>query len=279
MGFKPFKIGRAILKPGRPLIVGILNVTPDSFSDGGRFNNTKKALDHALKMSNEGADIIDVGGESSRPGAKAISQDAEMARVIPAIDAIRKKSSIPISIDTRHPQTARAALEAGADMINDITGFTNPEMAEVAAKYKTPVVVMHMKGSPATMQKKPRYSDVVGEVSGFLSRQAGLLRKNGTERIILDPGVGFGKTVAHNLELFNRLDEIVRLGYPVMIGASRKSFIGALTGAPVGDRLAGTLTAHIISILKGAALLRVHDVAEHRGALDVLAGISGSGIK
>ncbi|MBI3581538.1 MAG: dihydropteroate synthase [Nitrospinae bacterium] len=271
MPFNAFKIGRASLKPGTPLIVGVLNVTPDSFSDGGRyFNDVRKAVDHALRMEQEGADIIDVGGESSRPGSANVAPEEEIRRVVPAIRALRKRSSVPVSIDSMRPQTARAAVEAGADMINDITGFTNPEMTDAAVALKIPVVVMHMRGTPATMQKRPRYSDVVRDVSGFLSRQAEMLEKKGVRRIILDPGLGFGKNLKHNVRLLKRLDEIAGLGRPVMVGASRKSFIGALTGAPVGDRLAGTLAAHICSVLKGAALIRVHDVAEHRRALDVL---------
>ncbi len=272
MPFNAFKVGRASLKPGTPLIVGVLNVTPDSFSDGGKFNDVRKAVDHAVRMEQEGADIIDVGGESSRPGSANVAPEEEIRRVVPVIRALRKISSVPISIDSMRPQTVRAAVEAGADMINDITGFTNPEMTEAAVALKIPVVVMHMRGTPATMQKRPRYSDVVRDVSGFLSRQAEMLEKKGVWRIILDPGIGFGKNLKHNVQLLKRLDEIVGLGRPVMVGASRKAFIGALTGgAPVGDRLAGTLAAHICSVLNGAALIRVHDVAEHRRALDVIA--------
>lgn len=271
MPFNAFKVGRVSLKPGTPLIVGVLNVTPDSFSDGGRyFNDARKAVDRALRMEQEGADIIDVGGESSRPGSANVGPEEEMRRVIPVIRALRKRSSVPVSIDSMRPQTARAAVEAGADMINDITGFTNPEMTAAAVALQVPVVVMHMRGTPATMQKRPRYSDVVRDVSGFLSRQAEMLEKKGVGRIILDPGLGFGKNLKHNVQLIKRLDEIAGLGRPVMVGASRKSFIGAITGAPVGDRLAGTLAAHICSVLNGAALIRVHDVAEHRRTLDVL---------
>ncbi len=270
MPFNAFKVGRASLKPGKPLIVGVLNVTPDSFSDGGRFYDLRKAVDHAVRMEQEGADIIDVGGESSRPGAANVTPEEEIRRVVPVIRALRKRSSIPISIDSMRPQTVRAAVEAGADMINDITGFTNPEMTAAAVALKVPVVVMHMRGTPATMQKRPRYSDVVRDVSGFLSRQAEMLEKKGVRRIIVDPGIGFGKNLKHNVQLLKRLGEIAGLGRPVMVGASRKAFIGALTGAPVGDRLAGTLAAHICSVLNGAALIRVHDVVEHRRALDVL---------
>jgi len=269
MPFKSFRIGRVSLKPGRPLIVGVLNVTPDSFSDGGIFYKKAKAVDRALRMEEEGADIIDVGGESSRPFSKPVTLKEETRRVIPVIEAIRKKSSIPISIDSRKPEVARAAALSGADMLNDITGFTDPEMAELAARLKKPVVIMHMKGEPRTMQKAPRYKDVTSEAAGFLKRQAIKLEKLGVRRIIVDPGIGFGKTVKHNLELLKNIDKISALGYPVMVGASRKSFIGKISGANVDDRLGGSLSAHLWSVIHGASLVRVHDVAAHRQALDI----------
>ncbi|MBI3793182.1 MAG: dihydropteroate synthase [Nitrospinae bacterium] len=268
----------ATLKHGSALIAGVLNVTPDSFSDGGDFSTPKKALARALKMEQDGADIIDVGGESSRPGAKAIPVKTEIWRVLPVIEAIRKKSRVPISIDTKNPLTARTAILAGADMINDITGFTNPALVKVAAKYNVPVVVMHMRGTPKTMQNKPRYRDVVKEVAGYLASRAKFLRKNGVEKIIIDPGIGFGKTLAHNLAIFIGLEHIVKLGFPVMIGASRKRFIKDVTGADVNHRLGGSISAHVYCALKGAAIIRVHDVAEHHQALKILEAIKKTGI-
>ncbi|MFQ5431315.1 MAG: dihydropteroate synthase [Nitrospinota bacterium] len=269
MPYKSFRVGRVHLKPGRPLIVGVLNVTPDSFSDGGSFYKKAKAVDRALRMEEEGADIIDVGGESSRPFSKPVTLKEELRRVIPVIEAIRKKSSVPISIDSCKPEVARAAALSGADMLNDITGFTAPAMAELAADLKKPVVIMHMKGDPRTMQKAPRYKDVAREVTGFLKRRAKILEKLGVRRIIVDPGIGFGKTIKHNLELLKNIDKFSALGYPVMVGASRKSFIGKISGANIDDRLGGSLSAHLWSINHGASLIRVHDVAAHRQALDI----------
>ncbi len=270
---KQFKIGRVSLKKGNPLIMGVLNVTPDSFSDGGRFFVRGRAVAHALRMESEGADILDIGGESSRPGSTPVSAEEEMRRVIPVIAAIRKKTDIPISIDTVKPAVAFAAVEAGADVINDISGFTNPAMVAVAAKCKKPVIVMHMKGTPRTMQKNPHYGAVVRDVCSFLERQCRTLEKEGVKKIIVDTGIGFGKTPEHNLALLRGLGKVAALGHPVMVGASRKSFIGAITGADTDERLAGTLAAHIWSALHGAAILRVHDVAAHRQALDVLSAI------
>ena len=274
MSFRSFRIGGVPLRQGKPLIVGVLNVTPDSFSDGGRFYSRKKAVDRALRMEGEGAAIIDVGGQSSRPFSKPVQLKEELRRVIPVIEAVRKKSAVPISIDTTKPEVARAAVLSGADLLNDITGFTDPAMAELAAQLKKPVVVMHMKGTPQSMQKAPRYKNVTREVAEFLKSQSGMLKKLGVSRIIVDPGIGFGKTVKHNLDLLKNIDKISASGYPVMVGASRKSFIGKVSGAAVEDRLGGTLSAHMLSVLKGAALIRVHDVAAHRQALDLLAEIN-----
>jgi dihydropteroate synthase len=273
MSFKPFRIGRVSLRPGRPLIVGVLNVTPDSFSDGGSFFKKADAVGRALRMEDEGADIVDVGGESSRPFSKPVSPKEELRRVIPVIEAIRKKSRIPISVDSRKPEVARAAVFSGADMLNDITGFTAPGMAELAAELKKPVVIMHMKGTPQTMQKAPRYKDVTREVTAFLKRRAKKLESMGVRRIIVDPGIGFGKTVRHNVELLRNIGGISALGYPVMVGASRKSFIGKITGSGPDDRLGGSLSAHLWSVMQGAALIRVHDVSAHRQALEILCRI------
>jgi dihydropteroate synthase len=277
MTFRPFKIGRALLKPGRPLIAGILNVTPDSFSDGGLAFTKKNAVGLALRMENEGADIIDIGGESSRPGAAPVPLGEELRRLLPVIRAIRKKSRIPISIDTSKPETARAAIEEGADAINDITGFRDPAMMETAALLGKPVIVMHMRGNPRTMQKNPRYRNVVEEVTRFLEETAKKLEKNGVKKIIIDPGIGFGKTVNHNLAILSGIGRFVKTGRPVMVGASRKSFIGKITGAETADRVGGTLSAHLLAVVQGAAVIRAHDVAVHRQALDVALKIRGGG--
>lgn len=272
---KEFSIGGKKPSPRHPLIMGALNVTPDSFSDGGRFSHKAAAVKRALQMIDEGADIIDVGGESSRPGAYPVPEKEELRRVIPVIEAIRKKSIIPISVDTTKAAVAEAALAAGATLINDIGGFRDPEMAAVAARHKAPVVVMHMRGDPRTMQKHPRYKDVVGEVCEWLAARCAGLEQQGVAKIIVDPGIGFGKTVAHNLALVAGFSRIASLGYPALLGASRKSFIGAITGAAVGDRLPGTLAVHLVGVLAGASIVRVHDVAAHRQALDILLAVRG----
>jgi len=264
-------IGRARCGPGRPLILGVLNVTPDSFSDGGRFFKKSEALERAIRMEEEGADILDIGGESSRPFSKPVTLKEELRRVIPVIEAVSRKSSIPLSIDTTKPEVARAAVLSGAQMINSVGGFTDPEMAEAACNLQKPLVVMHMKGTSETMQKNPRYKNVTLEVADFLKRQAKMLKNRGAGRIIVDPGIGFGKTQKHNLALLRELKKIVALGYPVMVGASRKSFIGSIAGAPVEQRLGGSIGAHLWAVMQGAALIRVHDVYEHRQALDILA--------
>lgn len=274
MRIKKFTIGRARFMSGRPLIVGILNVTPDSFSDGGRFLKKSKAAERALRMEEEGADILDIGGESSRPSSKPVTLKEELNRVIPVIEAISRKSSIPLSIDTTKPEVARAAVLSGAQMINSIGGFTDPEMADAACKLKKPLVVMHMRGTPQTMQKNPRYKNVTREVAGFLERQVTMLGNRGAGRIIVDPGIGFGKTAKHNMTLLRELKKIVALGYPVMVGASRKSFIGSIAGASLEKRLGGSIGAHLWAVMQGAELIRVHDVYEHRQALDTLRHLS-----
>ncbi len=270
---KSFSIGGKKLSPRRPLIMGALNITPDSFSDGGKFSHTSAAVKRALQMIEEGADIVDIGGESSRPGARPVPEKEELRRVIPVIEAVRKKSVIPISIDTTKAAVAVAALAAGATLINDIGGLRDPAMASVAARHKAPVVVMHMRGDPRTMQKDPRYKDVVAEVCAWLAARCAALEQQGVTKIIVDPGIGFGKTIAHNTALLAGFSRIASLGYPALLGASRKSFIGAITGAAVADRLPGTLTAHLLGVLAGASIVRVHDVAAHRQALGILLAI------
>jgi dihydropteroate synthase len=245
----------------RTHVVGVLNVTPDSFSDGGKFFDKSRAIEHALKMAEEGADILDMGGESTRPGSDSISVDEELRRVIPVIEALSGRVSVPISIDTYKSAVARRAIEAGATIVNDISGLTfDPEMPAVAAQYGATVVIMHMKGSPKTMQVDPVYDDVVDEIKKFLFQQARVAETHGVRQIILDPGIGFGKRLEHNLEIFRRLRDLSTLDYPLMIGPSRKSFIGMILDVPVDSRLEGTAAAIAVSILNGANLVRVHDV-------------------
>lgn len=254
-------------------IMGILNVTPDSFSDGGSFMDLTLALEHALRMVKEGADIIDIGGESSRPGSEAVSVEEELRRVIGVVAAIRKKSAVTISVDTTKALVAARALDAGATMINDISaGLFDPEMFSVAAKRKAVICLMHMQGTPKTMQENPRYQNVVAEVKEFLSRRifAALEAGIGKEKIRIDPGIGFGKCLEDNMRLLKELDQFRELGCPVLIGASRKSFLGALTGAEVQDRLPGSLAAAAMAVQRGAQILRVHDVAATKQFLQVL---------
>ncbi|MGA9365448.1 MAG: dihydropteroate synthase [Bacteroidota bacterium] len=258
----------------RTHVVGVLNVTPDSFSDGGKFFDKSGAIEHALRMTEEGADIIDIGGESTRPGSDSISADEELRRVIPVIEALSGKVSVPISIDTYKSAVARRAIEAGATIVNDISGLTfDPEMPAVAAQYKATVVIMHMKGTPKTMQADPVYDDVVGEIKQFLFQQAQVAEAHGVEQIILDPGIGFGKRLEHNLEVFRRLRELTELDYPVMVGPSRKSFIGMILDVPVDSRLEGTAAATAVSILNGANLIRVHDVKAMKRVAQVVDAI------
>lgn len=251
--------------------MGIINATPDSFSDGGHFFRPVAAVRQALRLVAEGADCIDIGGESSRPGAAQVSVAEELRRVISVITQLRKKTTVPISIDTYKPMVAAAALKAGADWVNDITGLTDQDMRQLVAKAHCTVVLMHMQGAPQTMQHKPRYHDVVKDIAHFFHDRLALAHVAGIKRnnIILDPGIGFGKTVTHNLEIIQRLGELNKFHLPILIGASRKSFIGKLTGAEVEDRLPGTLAAHSIAVANGATWLRVHDVAAHKQYLSI----------
>lgn len=250
----------------RTLIMGVLNVTPDSFFDKGRFFDKKKAINHALKMTRDGADIIDVGGESTRPGAKEVSVDEELDRVIPVIAALAKRIKNPISIDTRKARVARFALEAGSRIINDVSALRHdPLMAGVAASSKAAVILMHMKGIPETMQSASRYKNIIKEISTYLKESIKIALKAGVKKedIIIDPGIGFGKTLSHNLEILRCLKIFKSLGYPVCIGTSRKSFIGKILGSEnPEDRLAGTIATSTIAVMNGANLIRVHDVKE-----------------
>ena len=240
-------------------IMGILNNTPDSFSDGGKHKNLESALKHAQKMIDDGADIIDVGGESTRPGSNPITLKTEQQRVLPIIKLLAKKD-IDISIDTYHPETAELALQAGANMINDVTGL-NEEMLKIAKKYGTPAVMMHMLGKPKTMQEKISYNDVVKDIIKYFKPKIQLADEIGV-KVIIDPGIGFGKTTKHNLEIIKRLKEFKALKKEIMIGPSRKNFIGEITGETMDNRVPGTLASITAAILNGADIIRVHDVKE-----------------
>lgn len=267
--------------PGkRPLIMGILNVTPDSFSDGGKYIVSEKAIEYALAMVDEGADIIDIGGESTRPGAIATSAAEEIGRVQPVLESLLPKINVPISIDTRKSQVAEMACKAGATIINDISGLrSDDKIAAIATKYRTHLVLMHMLGTPDTMQVGIQYDDLMGDISAFLSNAADLAIKAGVEKekIILDPGIGFGKTVDHNFTIIKKLDLLTKLGYPILIGVSRKSFIGKSLDLPVDKRLEGSLAAAIYAALKGAAIIRVHDVLATVRALKIVELIERAG--
>ena len=249
----------------RTLVMGILNVTPDSFSDGGLYRDTEAAIEHGVRMAADGADVIDVGGESSRPGAEPVPLEEELSRVIPVIRALAERVEAPISIDTYKPEVARAALDAGASVINDITGLADPDIRALAAERKVPAVIMHMKGTPRTMQENPVYEDLISDIMQFLRERAGEAVAAGLpeEFLIVDPGIGFGKTVEHNLEIIRKLGDFKSLGLPILIGTSRKAFIGkVLGGLSPTERLEGTAAAVALSIANGANIVRVHDVKE-----------------
>jgi dihydropteroate synthase len=256
-------------------IMGVINVTPDSFSDGGRYLDAAAAIAHGLALEAEGAAILDVGGESTRPGAAPVSEDEELRRVIPVIEGlIERGATARISIDTSKSGVAARALQAGASLVNDVTALRgDPEIAAVVAGAGVECCLMHMLGDPRTMQDDPRYDDVVNDVKAFLEERMGFAVKVGIaeERILLDPGIGFGKTIDHNLELLRRLDELVDLGRPVVIGTSRKAFLGRLTGREVDDRIAATIATNVLAYERGARVFRVHDVGPVRDALTVTA--------
>lgn len=263
------------------IIMGILNVTPDSFWENNRVQSVEQGLEKALAMEKEGADIIDIGGESSRPGSLYIDSGEEISRVIPLIREIRKYSAIPLSVDTRKAVVLQAAIDAGADMCNDISALEDDcDIAAIVANLGIPVVLMHKKGVPETMQKDPHYADVVREVADYLLERARFAEGVGIDRekIIIDPGVGFGKTYGDNCTLISGLAEIVSLGYPVLMALSRKSCIGKMTGRETSDRLYGTLAANLVSVQNGARILRVHDVGPTRDSLAVLREIHTRGI-
>ncbi len=257
--------------------MGVLNVTPDSFSDGGAFLSTDIAVRRAERMAEEGADIIDIGGESTRPGASSVSAADEIARVVPVIEAVASRVAIPVSVDTSKPEVMRAAVAAGAGLINDVRAMNSPGALSAARDAGVPICLMHMRGEPGTMQQAPSYEDAVAEVSGFLRARVRACEQAGIPRegLLLDPGFGFGKTLAHNLALLAGLPQLCALGLPVLVGLSRKSMIGALTGRAVGDRLAGSLAAAVLAVERGARVVRVHDVAPTVDALRVVQALRG----
>ncbi len=262
--------GKFRLSLARPLIMGVINVTPDSFSDGGRFFAAAAAVAHARQLIDEGADLLDVGGESTRPGATPVTLDEERRRVLPVLEALAD-AGVPLSVDTQKPELMREAVMAGAAMVNDVNGFQALGALAAVAGSGCAICIMHKQGSPQTMQHSPQYADVVLEVHDYLrqrivaAEQVGIAR----DRMVVDPGFGFGKALDHNLELLRRLDEIATLAVPVLAALSRKSMIGTLTGRDAGDRLAGSVAAALLAVQRGAAIVRVHDVAETRDALAV----------
>ena len=264
------RCGRFSLPLDRPLLMGVVNVTPDSFSDGGDFADAAAASAHARRLAAEGADLLDIGGESTRPGAPAVSEDEELERVLPVLEALRD-IPVPVSVDTRRARVMREALAAGASMINDIEALQSPGALEALAARGCAVCLMHMQGRPATMQQDPHYNDVVSEVKAFLAERIAAAERAGIarNRLVADPGFGFGKSAVHNLQLLARLDELQALGVPIMAGLSRKSVLGAVTGRPVTERLAASVAAALLAAQAGATILRVHDVKETRDALAV----------
>lgn len=265
------------LRLDRPRIMGIVNVTPDSFSDGGRHADPEAAVAHALRLVEQGADLLDVGGESTRPGAEPVGVEEELARVVPVIERLAAATDRPISIDTSRPEVMRAAVAAGAGMINDVRALRAEGALEAAAALGVPVVLMHMQGEPGSMQSAPRYDDVVAEVHGFLTQRLFACEMSGIpkQRIVLDPGFGFGKALEHNLQLLARFEHFASLGCPLLAGVSRKRMIGELTGRDLDARAVGSAVASLLAVQRGARLVRVHDVAEMADALAVWQAVAG----
>jgi len=272
------RLGTCLLKFDRPRVMGIVNCTPDSFSGDGLGSDTEKAICRGLSMFKDGADIVDIGGESTRPGARPVAVDLEMSRVISVIEALGNARPGRVSVDTMKPRVAEAALFAGATVVNDVSGLRNRKMIEVVAEHDAAVIIMHMLGEPRTMQESPRYKDVVGDIIEFLGDRIDAAEKTGVSprKIMVDPGIGFGKTLDHNLEVIARLRELKVLGKPIVIGVSRKSFIGKITGHPTDERLEGSITAAVLAIGAGADIVRVHDVGETVRALRVAAAIASA---
>ncbi|MFW3146073.1 MAG: dihydropteroate synthase [Thermoplasmatota archaeon] len=258
-----------------PLVMGILNVTPDSFSDGGSFDDLERAVERALEMVDEGADIIDVGGESTRPFAEPVSREEELGRVMPVIERLVDRIDVPISVDTRHVEIAKAALDSGASLVNDVNGFREPGMEELLRDSGASGIIMHMKGTPGDMQVAPSYGSVIDEIHDFLAGRVSHLCEIGVERsrLIIDPGIGFGKRVEDNLEILRELGRFRDIGCPILIGTSRKSFIGHVLDLDVEERLEGSLSSAIVAFQNGASILRVHDVKETKRALRMVDSI------
>ncbi|GAB7563431.1 dihydropteroate synthase [Methylobacillus methanolivorans] len=267
-----FNCGKYQLDLAHPHVMGIVNVTPDSFSDGGRYASTEKAVAHALQLVADGAHILDIGGESTRPNATPVGLEEELDRVIPVIERLSLEVDVPLSIDTYKPQVMRAAVQAGAAIINDIRGLQEPEAVQAAAEGDAGICIMHMQGTPQTMQQNPQYENVVQEVKGFLQErlEACLAQGIAAERVVLDPGFGFGKRTVHNLALLNGLPDILALGRPLLVGLSRKSVLGQIVGSDVDQRLHASLAASVISVMKGGRIVRVHDVKATVDALKVV---------
>lgn len=269
--------GQPLLRGARTLVMGVVNVTPDSFSDGGAFRDARPAIDHALRLEDEGADLLDIGGESTRPGAEPVSEEVELQRVTPVIEGLAGRVETPISIDTMKPRVAAAALELGARIVNDVTGLRDPAMLPVLLKHRAAAILMHMRGTPATMRDLTDYADVVAEVRDWLVDRAEGARLAGVREVAIDPGIGFAKTPLQSFVLLRRFGEFTATGYPVVAGASRKSFLGLLEGQTrVEDRLEGSLAAAVIAVLAGAAIVRVHDVRATCRAVAVAEAVRGS---
>lgn len=271
-----FRIGARLFEGPGPFLMGVVNATPDSFSDGGRFLAAEAAVAQAERLAAEGADLLDLGGESTRPGSAPVAVEEELRRVVPVVERLRARGfTLPISLDTCKAEVARAGLAAGADLVNDVTGLRDPALARVVAEAGAPVVLMHLRGTPATMQAEARYQDLLGEVAAELRQALARAEAAGipAERVILDPGIGFAKDTAQNVALLARVGELRALGRPLLVGPSRKRFVGELTGAPVEDRLPGTLAAVTACVLAGVEWLRVHDVAAARQAATVAAAL------
>jgi dihydropteroate synthase len=271
------RCGSQVLELGTPQVMGVLNTTPDSFSDGGRYAGTDEAVAHGLRMAAEGAAIIDVGGESTRPGAASVSAAEECARVVPVIERLRSECPAIISVDTSKPEVMQAAAAAGAGLINDVRALRTPGALAVAQASGCAVCLMHMQGEPATMQQAPHYQDVAAEVREFLAARLAAARAAGIaqDRLLIDPGFGFGKTMAHNLALLRQLDRLCSLGVPVLVGLSRKSMIGTLTGRAAGERVHGSVALAVLAVTRGARIVRAHDVAATVDALKVTAAVMG----
>ena len=273
------RCGPHALDLATPVIMGVLNITPDSFSDGGRFADAAAAIQHALRMVEEGAALIDIGGESTRPGAQAVDAEQEIRRVVPVIEALAARAPVPISIDTSKPAVMTAAVRAGATLINDVRALRQPGALEAAAGSGAAICLMHMHGEPRTMQADPRYGDVVAEVRDFLRERAEACRAAGVaqDRLVIDPGIGFGKRLEHNLALLAGLPALVALGWPVLVGVSRKSMLGALLGRAVDERVAGGVAMATAAVLSGASIVRTHDVAPTVDAIKVAEALRAAG--